>query len=79
MKEEFTTKMHAEFLEGEMSTQDVMIMGVCGAMWRYGSLKRALQDYPEITKEIFFDNVARVMDKKSTEEFIKSQSKFIDV
>ena len=79
MKEEFTTKMHAELLDGEMSAQDVMIMGVCGAMWRYGSLKRAIEDYPKITKEVFFDNVARVMEYKSTEDFLNSQKKFIDV
>ena len=78
MIDEFTTEMHAEMLEGEETFEDVMIMGVFGAMKRYGSLKKALKDYPSVTAEMFKSNVVRVIGFDSWSGFLKSYGEFID-
>ena len=78
MIDEFTTEMHAEMLEGEETFEDVMIMGVFGAMKRYGSLKKALKDYPSVTAEMFKSNVVRVIGLSSKSDFMKSYGKLLD-
>ena len=78
MIDEFTTEMHAEMLEGEETFEDVMIMGVFGAMRRYGSLKKALKDYPSVTVEMFKSNVVRVIGFDSCSVFFKSYGKLLD-
>ena len=78
MKEEFTTAMHAEMMEGEESYEDMMIMGVFGAMRKYGSLKKALKDYPSVTAEKFKSNVVRVIGFSSKNDFMKSYGKLLD-
>ncbi|MBR1798306.1 MAG: hypothetical protein IJ761_00190 [Bacteroidales bacterium] len=69
MREEFTTAMHSEMLEGEETPKDVAIMGVFGAMRRHQSLKKALREYTEVTAKQFKDNVVRVIEFDSWEEF----------
>ncbi|MBQ9639250.1 MAG: hypothetical protein IJV22_06825 [Bacteroidales bacterium] len=79
MKEEFTTTMHGELLEGKETPKDVAIMGVFGAMRRHQSLKKALRDYPEVTAQQFKDNVVRVIEFDSWEEFEGRYGHLLDV
>ena len=78
MIDEFTTEMHAEMLEGEETFEDVMIMGVFGSMRRYGSLKRALKDYPSVTADMFKSNVVRVVEFDSWSDFLNSYGNLLD-
>lgn len=78
MQEEFTTEMHSELLEVEMSRSDVMVMGVFAAMRRYGSLMKALADYPKMTADIFKSNVVRVIEFDNWDEFYGRYGKLLD-
>jgi len=59
-KEELTTAMHSEFLDGEISEFDMRVMGVVGATNRGVPITEALQKY-EMTEEEFKANVKRVL------------------
>jgi hypothetical protein len=50
-KEELTTAMHAEFMEGEISAHDMKIMGVYGAIGAGSSKSDALKKYGISEKE----------------------------
>ena len=45
MKDELTTEMHAELMEGEATMQEMRYMGVLGAMNRGFSKEEALRRY----------------------------------
>jgi hypothetical protein len=45
MKEELTTLMHSELMEGEASRQEMKYLGICGAINRGLSKKEACQKY----------------------------------
>ena len=60
MKDELTTEMHWEFLEGEMPREDFLVMAVVGAMNRGASKADALKKNG-LSAEFFDANVERVM------------------
>ena len=60
MKEELTTLMHSEFMEGEMSRFDLMILSVFGAIRRGISKKEALKQH-NITEDEYDTNIDRVL------------------
>lgn len=60
LKDEFTTEMHADMLSCEMSREDVMVMGVYGAMRRGYTKEEALAKYG-LTEEFYDKNVRRVI------------------
>ena len=45
MKEELTTKMHGEFMEGEYTQEEMAAMGVFGMLNKGASLEDALAKY----------------------------------
>jgi uncharacterized protein YkwD len=59
-KEELTTAMHAEFMEGEISAKDMKIMGVYGAIGAGSSKSDALKKYGISEKE-YNENIKRVL------------------
>lgn len=59
-KEELTTEMHAEFMDGEISMNDMKIMGVYGAISRGISKTEALKKYG-LTEEEYCANIERVL------------------
>ena len=60
MQDEFTTEMHWEFMEGEMTREDFLVMAVVGAMNRGATKAQALKKYG-LSEEYFDANVERVM------------------
>ena len=60
MKDELTTEMHWEFLEGEMSWEDFLVMAVVGAMNKGASKADALKKYG-LSEGFFDENVERGM------------------
>lgn len=60
MKDEFTTKMHAELLGDEISYKDLLVMSVFGATQKGDSLDKALKEY-NISKEEYEQNIERVL------------------
>lgn len=65
---------------GEETYEDLDISGVYGAMYRHKSLKKALDDYPDVTFEQFKENVVRVIGGyKSWEEFAEKAKGYLDV
>ncbi len=45
MKEELTTAMHSELMEGEATQQEMKYLGICGAIKRGFSKEEALRKY----------------------------------
>lgn len=65
---------------GEETYEDLEIGGVYGAMYRHKSLKKALEDYPNVTFEQFKENVVRVMGGyDSWEDFAEKAKGYLDV
>jgi hypothetical protein len=60
MKEELTTKMHAEFIGDEIPDLDLKIMAVYGAMARGVKKESALREYGLTDKE-YRENIDRVL------------------
>ena len=60
MKEELTTLMHAEFMEGEMSRFDLIVYAVSGAIERGIPKVEALKRYGISEKE-YDENIDRVL------------------
>lgn len=60
LKEELTTAMHSEFLNGEIPVLDLRVMSVYGAMNRGVSLKDALAQY-RMSEKQYLDNIDRVL------------------
>ena len=60
MKDDLTTEMHWEFLEGKMPREDFLVMAVVGAMNRGASKADALKKYG-LLERYFDENVERVM------------------
>lgn len=60
LKEELTTAMHSEFMEGEISQFDMRVMGVYGATVRGVPLADALAKY-KMTAAVYLANVDRVL------------------
>lgn len=60
MKEELTTEMHAELLEGEISRFDLCVMGVFAQISRGVDKKIALKRYG-ISEEEYNSNIKRVL------------------
>lgn len=81
MKEELTTLMHSEFMENEESVNDMMIMGVYSSMYRNKSLKKALEEYKSVSKDVFMKNIVRVLGYNSDykERLFSRMSEYIDV
>lgn len=81
MKEELTTLMHSEFMENEESVNDMMIMGVYSSMYRNKSLKKALEEYKSVSKDVFMKNIVRVLgyDDSYSDEFFERISSLLDV
>ena len=63
---------------GEMTHEDLDVFGVCGAMVRLKSYKKALAAYPKITKDYFEKNVVRVMEYSSWDEFVQKHAQWLD-
>ncbi|MCD8289465.1 MAG: hypothetical protein LUC49_03805 [Prevotella sp.] len=59
-KEELTTEMHAELMEGEMSLFELRVLGVVGAMNR-GFTKAEALVQNHLTEEEYDNNVERVL------------------
>lgn len=81
MKDEFTTLMHTELLGKEETVRDIEIMDIYARFWKEKSLKKALEEFPNITPEIFKDNIVRVLGYKEDykEELFQRMSEYIDV
>ena len=60
MPDELTTEMHWEFMQGEMSQEDFLVMAVVGAMKRGASKADALKKFG-LSERYFDENVVRVM------------------
>ncbi len=60
MQDELTTEMHWEFMQGEMTREDFLVMAVRGAMNRGATKAEALKKY-SLSEEYFDSNVERVM------------------
>ena len=60
MQDELTTEMHWEFMQGEMTREDFLVMAVRGAMNRGATKADALKKY-SLSEEYFDSNVERVM------------------
>ena len=60
MQDELTTEMHREFMQGEMTREDFLVMAVRGAMNRGATKAEALKKY-SLSEEYFDSNVERVM------------------
>ena len=60
MQDELTAEMHWEFLEGEMTREEFLVMAVVGAMNGGTSKADALKKYG-LSEEYFDENVERVM------------------
>ena len=60
MQDEFTTEMHWEFMEGEMTREDFLVMATVGAMNRGATKAEALKKHG-LSEEYFDANVERVM------------------
>ena len=60
MQDELTTEMHWEFIQGEMTREDFLVMAVRGAMNRGATKADALKKY-SLSEEYFDSNVERVM------------------
>lgn len=60
MQDELTTEMHWEFMQGEMTREDFLVMAVVGAMNRGATKAEALKKY-SLSEEYFDSNVERVM------------------
>ena len=60
MKEELTTLMHAEFMEGEMSRFDLIVLSVFGAIRRGIPKKEALKQH-NISEEEYDANIDKVL------------------
>lgn len=58
--DELTTEMHAEMMEDEIPYEDMMILGVLGAMNRGITKEEALRRYG-ITEEEYDNNIDRVL------------------
>ena len=60
MQDELTTEMHWEFMQGEMTWEDFLVMAVVGAMNRGSTKPETLEKYG--LSVAFFDaNVERVL------------------
>ncbi len=60
MEEEFTTKMHAELLDREITSYDLNIMGAYGAIARGINKQDALVKY-KLTEEEYDNNIERIL------------------
>lgn len=60
MKEELTTKMHAEFLGDEVTDLELKVMGVYGAVNRKVPLDDALKEYG-LSKEQYEEGVEKFL------------------
>ena len=60
MKEEFTTAMHAELLDEEISYYDLRILGAYGAMARGVGKHSALAKY-KLSEDEYDNNIERVL------------------
>ena len=60
MQDELTTEMHWEFMQGEMTREDFLVMAVRGVMNRGATKAEALKKY-SLSEEYFDSNVERVM------------------
>ena len=60
MQDELTTEMHWEFMQGEMTREDFLVMAVRGAMNRGATKAEALKKY-SLSEEYFDANYERVM------------------
>lgn len=63
---------------GEVTYEDLDIMGIDAAMCKYKSLKRALKEYPNITAEVFKKNIVRVMRYQSWNDFVEKWGDYLD-
>ena len=60
MQDELTTEMHWEFMQGEMTREDFLVMAVVGAMNRGASKAEALEKHA-LSEEYYDANYERVM------------------
>lgn len=58
--EELTTKMHAEFIEGEINEFDLRVMGVYACISRGEGKEESLKKY-ELTSKEYDENIDRVL------------------
>jgi len=68
MKDELTTKMHGEFLDKEISSKELKIMGVYGAISRGVSIEDALKRYSLSLVDYNKSNLAQLSSMKDQAE-----------